>query len=91
MNRLDRKIMAATVATVLNDLDNIKSGSKRDRRTPSDLVTAITLICSDLRKKDGALEASIADLEDHMWMVSTAYEKLLTIGEATHLVEKAGR
>jgi len=80
--------MAHTAVEVLNDLDAIKT--IRDRRTPSDLTAKIVLICADLRRKDGALEASIADLEDHMWMVSTAYEKLYAIAEATCLIEKAG-
>lgn len=85
MNRLDRNIVAATVATVLIDLDNMRSNI-RDRRTPSDISNKIVLICSDLRRKDGALEASIADLEDHMWMVNTAYDKLMKIALDTHLV-----
>jgi hypothetical protein len=85
MNRLDHSIQKATVFNIINDLGALVS--PRNRRTPSDITTKIALFCAEMRKKDGALEASIAHTEDNMWMVNECHEALVKLAVEAHMIE----
>ena len=87
MNKLDHSIMKHDVFEVLKDLNNLRFSSVKQKRTPADLTEKITLICQDLRKKDGALDADITDLEDHMWYCDTALERLTGIAGKTRMID----
>jgi hypothetical protein len=86
MNRLDHSIQKATVFNIINDLNALKSDIK-NRRTPSDISEKIVLFCADMRKKDGALEASITKVEDNMWMVNEAHATLMELALEAKMVE----
>ena len=87
MNRLDHSVIKHDVAKVIIDLTNIVNASVKPKRTPSDLTEKIVLICADLRRKNGALESEIADLEDYMWMADTAVERLMDIAMKYKMIE----
>jgi hypothetical protein len=87
MNKLDYKVQQSNLASVVSNLINIQDSTKRDRRTPSDIVTSITLIISALRKNKSIAEAKLYDLEDNMWMVSAALERLLGIGIELKMID----
>jgi hypothetical protein len=86
MNRLDHQILKATAFNIINDLGALKS--PKNRRTPSDITTKIVLFCAKMRKKDGALEASIYNVEDNMWMVNECYDSLLALGKSAKMLEE---
>jgi|LauGreDrversion4_2_1035121.scaffolds.fasta_scaffold170630_2 thiamine phosphate synthase YjbQ (UPF0047 family) len=85
MNRLDHSIQKATVFNIINDLGALVS--PRNRRTPSDITTKVALFCAEMRKKDGALEASIAHTEDNMWMVNECHEALVKLAVEARMIE----
>lgn len=85
MNRLDHSIQKATVFNIINDLGALKS--PRNRRTPSDITDKIVLFCAEMRKKDGALEASIYNVEDSMWMVNECHEALVKLAVDAKMIE----
>ena len=85
MNRLDHQIQKATVFNIINDLGALKS--PKNRRTPSDITTKIVLFCEDMRRKDGALEASIYNVEENMWMVNECHEALVKLALDAHMIE----
>jgi len=85
MNRLDHSIQKATVFNIINDLGALKS--PRNRRTPSDITDKIVLFCAEMRKKDGALEASIYNVEDSMWMVNECHEALVALAVDAKMIE----
>lgn len=85
MNRLDHQIQKANVFNIINDLGAMVS--PRNRRTPSDITAKVTLFCAEMRKKDGALEASIAHTEDNMWMVNECHEALVALAVEARMIE----
>lgn len=85
MNRLDHQIQKANVFNIINDLGALKS--PRNRRTPSDITDKIVLFCAEMRKKDGALEASIYNVEDSMWMVNECHEALVALAVDAKMIE----
>ena len=87
MNKLDYKVQQSNLLSVVSNLIKIQDSTKRDRRTPSDIVTSITLIINTLRKNKSVAEAKLHKLEDEMWMVSTALTHLLDIGLELKMVE----
>lgn len=87
MNKLDYKVQQSNILSVVSNLIKIQDSTKRDRRTPSDIVTSITLICNALRKNKSIAEAKLHELEDEMWMVSTALDHLLDIGLELKMIE----
>ena len=87
MNRLDSKVQQSNLLAVVSNLIKIQDATKRDRRTPSDIVTGITLIINALRKNKSIAEAKLYKLEDEMWMVSTALNHLLDIGLELKMIE----
>lgn len=87
MNRLDHSVIKHDVAKVIIDLTNIVNASVKPKRTPSDLTEKIVLICADLRRKNGALESELTDLEDHMWFCDTAVQRLKDIAVKYKMIE----
>jgi len=87
MNKLDYSIQQANLASVVSDLINIHDSTKKDRRTPSDLVAKIALIASTLRKHRSIAESKLHTLEDEMWMVSTALQHMTEIGLELNMIE----
>jgi hypothetical protein len=85
MNRLDHQMQKATVFNIINDLGAMKS--PRNRRTPSDITSKIVLFCAEMRKKDGALESSIYNVEENMWMVNECHEALVKLAVDAHMIE----
>ena len=88
MNRLDYKMQQATLAEVIKDLGNIKMSSKKEKRTPSDIVSKITLLCSQWRSKGSVSEAMLTELEDNMWMVTDALRYTIGVGLELSMVEE---
>lgn len=76
MKKLDAKILEATPSSLLANLDALKSIQVRNRRTPSDIVTACVALCTEARRTHPQLEKLIYNLEDQMWMVNECYDAL---------------
>lgn len=85
MNRLDHQIQKATVFNIINDLGAMVS--PRNRRTPSDIRAKVELYCAEVRKKDGALESSINNVEENMWMVNECYDALVALALESKMIE----